>query len=100
MYSVPFENFAGQIESAAAGILVEIAQNIGQLQSPAERLSDSMGSITRIAKDVNREMANCAGNPRAVKVKHCEIRSANGLSCVHLHAIYNGHEIIPAQMVA
>ena len=44
---VAVEDLAGQIQSPATGILVEVAQNIGQLQRSAERLGNRVGGIAR-----------------------------------------------------
>jgi len=99
-YPVPVEHLTGQIESPAAGVLVEIAQNVGQLQSPPKRLCNRVGGIARIAKDVDREMTDRACNPRAVKVERREIGSADICARVHLHPVNDRHEISPAQVVA
>jgi hypothetical protein len=57
---VSLEDFARQIQPPAAGVLVEVAKNIGQLEGSAERLCNGVGGIARVAENVNREMADRA----------------------------------------
>ena len=42
--TVPVENFMRQIEPSATGVLIEIAEDIGQLQGSTERFSDGMAA--------------------------------------------------------
>ena len=46
---VPIEDFARQIQTSPSGILCKITQDVGQLQRPAERFCDDMGSGAGIA---------------------------------------------------
>src|SRR5690349_14356102 len=81
------ENLARQVKPVATGGLVEIAQNVGKLQCPAERFGNRMGGRARIAKDVYREMADGACDARAVKVEHSEVRCPNIFSSIHFHPV-------------
>jgi hypothetical protein len=43
--AVLFQRLARQIEAAALGILIDIAQDIGQLQRPAQMVGDIIGAL-------------------------------------------------------
>ncbi len=87
--AVAIEQLARQIEPAALGVLVEIAQDVGQLQGAAERIGDGMSPGARIAKDVHRQMADRARDPAAIEVEGRQIGGANVLRRVHLHTVNN-----------
>src|SRR5215472_2653626 len=98
--AVSVENLARQIKAAATGVLVEIAQNVSELQRAAERVGNIVGSIARIAENMDREMADGACDARTVEVEPCEIGSANFLARVHLHAVDHGEKIAATQPIA
>ncbi len=66
---VALQDFARQIEPSAAGILVEIAQNIRQLQCPPERVGDAVRRFAGVAKNMDRKMTNRARHPGAIKIE-------------------------------
>ena len=96
---MPVENLARQVQPAAPRVLVEVAQDVGQLQRAAERIGDSVRVGARIAEHMHRQMSDRAGDARAVQVERRHVRSADVLGCVHLHAVDNGVEVLAAQAV-
>src|ERR1700730_16057587 len=94
------ENFAGQIKPLPSGVLVEIAQDVGQLQCPAKRFRDQMSGTASIAKDMHREMADGARDTGTIKVEHREIRGPNVFPGIHLHPVDNRQKIMSAQAIA
>src|SRR6266436_7085173 len=98
--TMPVENFTRQIEPSATSVLIEIAQDIGQLQRSAERFGDVMGSIALITENMDREMADGACYTRTVEVERRKIRGANGFARIHLHPVDDGEKIVPVQTKA
>ena len=68
---VPVKDIARHIEPSAACILVEIAQNVGQLQCPAERVGDAVRRFAGVAKNMDRKMADRGRNPGSIKIERC-----------------------------
>src|SRR5215469_4276336 len=97
---VPIEHFARQIKPLSSRVFVEIAQDVSQLQCPAERFRDEMGGIARIAKDLDREMADRARDARAIEIEGCKIRGPNVLDRIHLHTGDDSEEIFASKAVA
>ena len=85
--AVPVEDLARQIEPAALRVLVEVAQDVGQLQGAAERIGDPVRGLAGIAEDMHRQMADRAGDPRAIEVERRQIGGADILDGIHLHAV-------------
>src|SRR5882724_1435448 len=98
--TVPVENFMRQIEPSATGVLIEIAEDIGQLQGSTERFSDGMGSIALITEDMDREMADGAGDTRTIEVERRKIGGANCVARIHFHPVDYGVEIAAAELIA
>src|SRR6266446_101781 len=98
--TVPVENFTWQIKPPTTGVLVEVAQDIGQLQRSTERFGDRMGSIALVPENMDREMADGARDTRTIEVERRKIGDTNRLARIHLHSVDNGEEIAPAQTIA
>src|SRR4029077_8240241 len=98
--TVPVENFMRQIEPSATGVLIEIAEDIGQLQGSTERFGDGMGSIALITEDMDREMADGARDARTIEVERRKVGSANCVARIHFHPVDDGVEIAAAQTIA
>ena len=92
--AVPVEKLARQIEPAAPRILVEIAQDIGQLQCAAERIGDRVRVGARVAEDMHRQMPDRRGDARAIQVQRGHVRGAHIFGCVHFHAVDNSVEVL------
>ena len=97
--AVPFEDLARQIEPAALRILVEVAQDIGQLQGAAERIGDFVRRRPGIAEDMNRQMADRTRDPGAIEVERRQVGGTNVLRRVHLHTVDNGVEVLASQRI-
>ncbi len=52
-----------------------------------------------VAKDMHGEVAHRARDPRAIKVEGRELRGADVLAGIHLHAVDHGKKIISAQPI-
>ena len=94
-----FKDFARKIQPSALRIFVEIAQNVGQLQRPAERLRNAMSGGAGVAEYMNREMTDGTRHPGAIEVKRSEVRGADVLARIHFHAVDHGEKILAAQIV-
>ena len=97
--AVPVEDLARQIQPAAPRVLVEVAQDIGQLQGAAERIGDSVRVGARIAEHMHRQMPDRAGDACAVQVERRHVGGADILGCIHLHAVDNGVEVLASQAI-
>src|SRR5215472_1832326 len=97
---VSVENLARQVQPLTGGILSQIAQDIRQLQRPAERFCHCVGGIAGVAKNVNRKMADSARYARAIEVESSEVRSPEFLPCVHLHAGDNRAKVFATKAVS
>ena len=97
--AVPIEKLARQVQPAAPRVLVEVAQDIGQLQGAAERIGDRVRVGARIAEHMHRQMPDRGGDARAVQVERRHVRGAYVLDCVHFHAVDNSVEVLASQAV-
>ena len=88
--TMPVENFTRQIEPSATSVLIEIAQDIGQLQRSTERFGNRMGSIALITENMDREMADGARDTRTVEVERRKIGGASRFARIHLHPVDDG----------
>ena len=96
---MPIQDLARQVQPAAPRVLVEVAQDIGQLQGAAEQIGDRVRVGARIAEHMHRQMPDRGGDPRAVQVERRHVRSADILGCVHFHAVDNGVEVLASQAI-
>src|SRR5438045_8344385 len=84
---VSVENLVRQIQASATGVLIEIAQDIGQLQRSAERFGHCMGSIALITENMYREMADGARDTRTIEVERSKIGGTDRFARIHLHPV-------------
>ena len=56
-----------------------------------------MRGLAVIAEDMHREVADGAGNPRAVKVEGREIGSPEVLASIHLHPVDDVEKVLAAE---
>ena len=101
MSTIPasFEIFARQIEPADAGILVEVAQDVGELQRAAQMMGELEAGLLLHAEHLDRKPAHRARHPVAIKIERGEIGRDDVLGHVHVHAVDDGEEILLAQAV-
>ena len=91
------QQFARQVEAADGGVLVEVAQDVGQLQRAAEMMRELDAGLLLHAEDPHRQAADGASHAVAVEVERREIgRTDIGLD-IHLHAVDHGQEIVLLQ---
>ncbi len=80
-------DIARQIQPAALGILLQVAQDVGQLQRPAEGLGHAVGRRRRVAEGAHRQPADRRGHAIAIEIQRRQVgRDDDGLG-VHLHAV-------------
>ena len=92
------QRLARQIEPAERGILVEIAQDIGELQRAAEMMRERQAGLARHAEDPHRKPADRAGDAVAIEVERRAIGRADIGDDVHLHAVDDGEEILALEI--
>ena len=86
--------FARQIQPAEAGVLVDVAQDVGQLQRAAEMMGELDAVFLGHAEHPHRQPPDGAGDAVAIEIEGREIRRADILRHVHLHAVDDGEEIL------
>src|SRR3981081_1230708 len=87
------ERFTRQIEPADLRILVEVAQNIGELKRTPEMVGEPATVLGAEAEDLDRQAADRAGDAVAIKIKGREAGRPDIRQHVHLHAVDDGEEI-------
>ena len=75
-----------QVDAAAARILADVANDVGELEGEAEIVGVLQGAPVFVAEDLGGEQADHAGHPVAVEVQRLEVGIA-GLRQVHFHAV-------------
>ena len=90
--------FARQIEPPAFGVLLQIAQDVGELQRAAERVGHTVGVRRGVAEGPHGEPSHGGGDPVAIQIERGEIRRDDHGFGVHLHAVDDRQEILPAKV--
>ncbi len=88
------EFIEGQIEPADPGILVEIAQDIGELQCASEMMRQRSPVVFLHAEHAHGQAADRARHPVAVEIERPEARRADVAEGVHLHAVDQREEVL------
>ena len=96
---MPFENLARQVQPAAPRILVEIAQDVGQLQRAAEQIGDRVRVGARSPKTCTDKCPTARGDARAIQVERRHVGRADIFGCVHFHAVDNSVEVLASQAI-
>ncbi len=91
------EKFARKINPADRRILIDVAQDVGQLQRPAELSGKLETRLLLHAEDPDGEAPHGTGDPLAIEVQSGKIRRANILDHVHFHAVDDREEVLLAQ---
>ena len=91
------QQLARQVEAADRGILVEVAQDVGELQRAAEMVRQLSARRLVHAEDAGRQPADGAGDAVAIEVERREIGRADVGRDIHLHAVDHGEEIVLSQ---
>ena len=85
---------ARQIQPAEAGIFIDIAQNVGQLQRAAEMMCEQDAVALGQAKHPHRQPPDRARHAIAIEIERGHVGRADVLRHVHLHAVDDGKEIL------
>ena len=92
--------FARQIQPAERGVFVQVAQNIGELEGPAQMMGECDAGIVFHAEHAYRKPPDRTGDAVAIEIERWLIRRANVGNNVHLHAVDDGDEIFAFQAEA
>ncbi len=95
-----FQVLACEIETADRGVLVEIAQDVGELQGAAEMMRQFEARPIVHAEHLDGQPSYRARHPVAVKIENHQIRRDDVLCHIHFHAVDHGKEILLAQAIA
>ena len=88
---------ARQIEPADRRVLIEIAQNIGELQSAAKMMREALTFRLGHPKSARGKAADRARHPVAIKIERHESRRPDIGLDIHLHAVDHGAKILAPQ---
>ena len=94
------ERLARQVEPAGACVLVDVAQDVGELERAAEMVGQRFAGFLRQAENAHRKPADGGGHPIAIEVQRRPVRRPNVLFGVHRHAVDDGVEVLLAQIIA
>jgi hypothetical protein len=93
----PAELLHRQVEAAALGILVDVAQDVGELQRPPLVPRELHAGLLRHAEDAHREASDRTRHPVAIEVQGCFRGGDDVLGGVHRHAVDDGDEVVALQ---
>ena len=80
------------------GILVEVAQDVGELQRAAEMMGERQAGIGLHAEHAHRQPPDRAGDAVAIKIERRAVGRADIGDHVHLHAVDDGDEILALEI--
>ncbi len=86
-----------QIKAADLGVFIEVAQNVRQLQSPAEVVSERNTVLAVHSENSHRQSSDCTCHAVAIEVQRFPTGRADVLGRIHFHAIDYGEKIFLAQ---
>ena len=89
--------FARQIEPAETRILVEVAQDVGELQRAAEMVRERDAVLLAKPEHPHRQPPDGAGDAIAIEIERRHVGRADVGRHVHLHAVDDGEEILALQ---
>ena len=92
------KRLARQVESAGRRVLVDVAQDVGELERAAEMVGKGDAGVVRQAENAHRKPANGGRYPIAIEVQRRPVRSADIPFGVHRHAVDDGVEILLGQL--
>ena len=87
----PFER---QIEPADAGVFIDIAQDVGQLQRAPQMMREQDAVVLRQAEHPHRQPADRARDAVAIEVERRKVRRPYVGGHVHFHAVDDGEKIL------
>ena len=80
------------------GVLVEVAQNVGELQRAAEMMRERHAVVALHAEHAHRQPPDRARDAVAVEIERGPVRRADVGDDVHLHAVDHGEEILALEI--
>ena len=86
------QRLSRQIEAAERSILVEVAQNVGELKRPAEMMGERKTGLALHAEHPHRQPADGAGDAVAVEIERGAIGRADVGNHIHFHAVDDGEK--------
>ena len=90
--------FARQIQPADRGVLVDIAQDIGQLQRTSEMMRQHDAVVPSKTEYPHRQPSDRAGHAVAIQIERGEVRRPDILRHVHFHAVDDSQEILALEI--
>ena len=88
----------GRYSRPIAGVFVDVAQDVGQLQRAAEMMREQDAVVLRQAEHPHRQPSDRARDAVAIQIERREIRRPDILRHVHLHAVDDGQKILALQI--
>ena len=88
------QQFRGQVKTVACAVLVQVAQDVGQLQRLAQGMRQTVAGFGIETEDAIRQAADGAGDPVAIGRQPGEVGDPNAVGRVHLHAVDDGDKIL------
>ena len=80
------------------GVLIEIAQDIGQLQRAAEMMRKRKPVFALHAENAHRKPPDRAGDAVAIKIERRVVRRADVGDDIHFHAVDDGEKSSRSQI--
>ena len=91
------QRLARQVQAADRRIFIEVAQDIGQLQRPAEVMGQFLSLHQPHSENLHAQPSDCARNPVAIKIEKLEFGCADVLYDVHFHPVDDGKQVVPVE---
>ena len=91
------QRLARQIEPPDRRILVDVAQDVGELQRAAEMMGEAMPAFSSMPNTRTRQPPDRARDAVAIGIERRPVRRADVRTHVHLHAVDHGLEILAPQ---
>ncbi len=91
--------FARQVQTPDRRVIIEVAQDVGELQCPAQVMGQLPSLRRRHAEDFHAQPSDGARNAIAIEVERREVRSADIRDDIHFHAVDDGEQVLPVKSV-
>ena len=88
------QRLARQIEPPDRRVLVEVAQDVGQLQRAAEMMGERDAGLLLHAEDAHRQPPDRARDAVAIEIELRPVGRADVGDDVHFHAVDDGLEVL------
>ena len=91
------QKFARQVKPTDGGVLVQVAQDIGELQGAAQMMGELETRSLFHTEDLDGKPADSAGHAVAIKIEGGEIGGDDVGGDIHIHSVDDGQEILQPQ---